>query len=105
LGADRVIDYTAEAFGEIASGFDVVIDTIGGAIVERSYGILRPGGRLVTLGAPPSQETAGQYGVEAMFFVVWPDRAQLAYLAQLVDDGRLWPVVAQTFPLSQARRA
>jgi NADPH:quinone reductase-like Zn-dependent oxidoreductase len=105
LGADRVIDYTAEAFDETASRFDIVVDTVGGATLERSYGVLCPGGRLVTLVAPPAQESARRYGVEAMFFIVRPDRAQLAHLAQLVDDQRLRPVVAQTFSLSQARRA
>ncbi|GAB3849192.1 NADP-dependent oxidoreductase [Dactylosporangium cerinum] len=105
LGADRVIDYTTEGFDETASRFDVVVDTVGGAILERSYGVLRPGGRLVTLGAPPAKEMANRHGVEAVFFIVRPDSAQLAHLAQLVDDGRLRPVVAQTFPLSQARQA
>lgn len=105
LGADRVIDYTAEAFDETVSGVDVVIDPVGGTTLERSYRVLRPGGRLVTLVAPPGQEMAGQYGIEVMFFIVRPHRDQLAHLAQLVDDGRLRPVVAQTFPLDQARQA
>jgi NADPH:quinone reductase-like Zn-dependent oxidoreductase len=81
------------------------MDTVGGATLERSYGVLRPGGRSVTLVTPLAEETAKRYGVEAMFFIVRPDRVQLAHLAQLVDDGNLRPVVAQTFPLSQARRA
>jgi NADPH:quinone reductase-like Zn-dependent oxidoreductase len=74
-------------------------------MLDRSYGVLRRGGRLVTLGAPPSAETADRYGVRAMFFVVRPDHDELARLAQLVDDARLQPVVSQTFPLAEGRRA
>ncbi len=105
LGAERVIDVTAEAFDQALSGVDVVLDTVGGATLERSFGVLRAGGRLVTLGGPPRQELADKYGVRAMFFVVRPDRAELEHLAHLVDDGQLQAVVSQTFPLADGRRA
>jgi NADPH:quinone reductase-like Zn-dependent oxidoreductase len=85
--------------------FDVVIDTVGGAILDASYGLLRPGGRLVTLGAPPSQERAKESGVHAMFFVVTPDPAELAQLAKLTDAGKLHAVISQTFPLRDGRKA
>jgi NADPH:quinone reductase-like Zn-dependent oxidoreductase len=86
-------------------GFDVVIDTVGGTVLDASYDLMRPGGRLVTLGAPPSQERAKESGVHAMFFVVTPDPGELARLAQLTDDGRLRAVVSQTFPLRDGRQA
>jgi NADPH:quinone reductase-like Zn-dependent oxidoreductase len=70
-----------------------------------SYGLMRSGGRLVTLGAPPSQERAKDFGVHAMFFVVTPDPGELAQLAKLVDEGRLRPVVSQSVPLRDGRRA
>lgn len=85
--------------------FDVVIDTVGGAVLDASYDSVRPGGRLVTLGAPPSADRAAALGIHAMFFVVTPDVAELGRLAGLVDDGRLAPVVSQTFGLSEGRRA
>ncbi len=72
---------------------------------EAFSGALRSGGRLVTLGAPPSQERAKDFGVHAMFFVVTPDPGELAQLAKLVDEGRLRPVVSQSFPLRDGRRA
>ncbi|MEZ0075552.1 NADP-dependent oxidoreductase [Planotetraspora sp. GP83] len=105
LGAERFIDITTEAFDETTSGLDVVLDTVGGATLERSYGVLRPGGRLVTLGAPPSSELAGKHDVNAMFFVVRPDRPELAHIATMVDGGLLRPVVSQTFPLAEGRTA
>jgi NADPH:quinone reductase-like Zn-dependent oxidoreductase len=88
-----------------ASGFDVVIDTVGGAVLEASYGLTRRGGRLVTLGAPPDAGKAAALGLRAVFFVVTPDAAELAHLAGLVDNGRLRPVLSQTFPLPEGRQA
>ena len=101
LGAQAFI-----AAGTAVPGrFDVVIDTVGGAVLEASYDLLRRGGRLVTLGAPPSPDKAAAVGARPMFFVVTPDAGELARLAGLVDDGRLRAVVSQTFPLSEGRRA
>jgi NADPH:quinone reductase-like Zn-dependent oxidoreductase len=87
------------------AGFDVVIDTVGGAVLDASYRLTRRGGRLVTLGTPPSADKAAALGVLATFFVVTPDAAELERLAELVDGGRLRPVVSQTFPLRDGRRA
>jgi NADPH:quinone reductase-like Zn-dependent oxidoreductase len=104
LGADRVLAYDSQEMPE-PGGFDVVIDTVGGGVLRASYPLLRKGGRLVTLTAPPPPELAGQYGVDVTFFVVRPDRRELAHLAELVDSGRLRPVVAGTYPLEQGRAA
>lgn len=87
------------------TGFDVVIDTVSAAASEAAWSTLRPGGRLVTLSVPPSQELAQRLGVKATFFVVTPDAAELAQLAGLTDAGRLRPVLSQQFPLSEGRRA
>jgi NADPH:quinone reductase-like Zn-dependent oxidoreductase len=105
LGAERVIDRAAEEFDQVVSGVDVVIDTVGGTTLRRSYEVVRPGGRVVTLGAPPPPDLAGRHGVQSLFFIVRPDRAQLTRLAELVDAGDLRPVVGETFPLAEARRA
>jgi NADPH:quinone reductase-like Zn-dependent oxidoreductase len=96
---------TAPTTATPASGFDVVIDTVGGAVLEASYGMTRRGGRLVTLGAPPDAGKAAALGLRAVFFVVAADGAELAHLAGLVDDGRLRPVLSQTFPLGDGRKA
>jgi NADPH:quinone reductase-like Zn-dependent oxidoreductase len=105
LGAERVVDYEREAFDSGDRSYDVVLDTVGGDTLERSFGVLRRGGRLVTLQAPPSQERARQAGVTAVFFIVTPDAGELASLARLVDDGRLEVLVAGQFPLSAGRAA
>ena len=95
----------AAAGTPLPGDFDVVIDTVGGAVLDASYDLLRRGGRLVTLGAPPSQDRAAARGAHAMFFVVTPDAAELTKLAGLVDEGRLRAVISQTFPVSDGRHA
>jgi NADPH:quinone reductase-like Zn-dependent oxidoreductase len=84
---------------------DVVIDTVGGAVLADSYRQLRPGWRLITLGAAPDQDLAARHDVQASFFVVARDQAELARLTRMVDEGRLRAVVAETFPLSDGQRA
>ena len=105
FGARRVIDVRTEAFDEEGASYDVVIDTVGGETLDRSFSVLRRGGRLVTLSAPPPAGRAHEYGVTAVFFVVAPNRDQLAQLAALVDAGQLHVQIAQTFPLAQGREA
>jgi NADPH:quinone reductase-like Zn-dependent oxidoreductase len=104
FGARRVIDVRSEAF-ETTGPYDVVIDTVGGQTLDRSFGVLRRGGRLVTLSAPPPAKKADEYGVTATFFIVGPNRDQLTELAALVDGGRLHVQIAQTFPLDLGREA
>ncbi|HEY0240869.1 MAG TPA: NADP-dependent oxidoreductase [Friedmanniella sp.] len=105
LGAERVVDYEHQAFDEGGRAFDVVLDTVGGETLDRSFDVLRPGGRLVTLQAPPSEERARAAGVEAIFFIVSPDRAELTALAELVDSDGLEVLVAAEFPLAAGRAA
>jgi NADPH:quinone reductase-like Zn-dependent oxidoreductase len=103
-GAHRVIDVRTEA-DETGAGYDVVIDTVGGQTLERSFGVLRRGGRLVTLSAPPPDGRADEFGVTATFFIVRPNRNQLDELAALVDGERLHVAIAQTFGLDEGREA
>jgi len=100
-GAGDAAGYKAVA----PDGFDVVLDTVGGAVLDASYGLTRRGGRLVTLSAPPSADKAAALGVHAIFFIVTPDAAELATLAGLVDEGKLRPVVSQVFRLRDGRQA
>ncbi|MET3422145.1 NADPH:quinone reductase-like Zn-dependent oxidoreductase [Actinoplanes tereljensis] len=105
LGATEFLDYTTHRFDEELAPVDVVLDAVGGDTLSRSYGVLSPGGRLVTLAAPPDQEKASQHNIHAYFFVVTPDQQELTHLATLVDEGTLRPIVARTVPLSEAPSA
>ncbi len=104
-GATRVIDTRTQAFDETQDRYDVVIDTVGGDALGRAFSVLRRGGRLITLSAPPPDGMAEEFGVQATFFIVTPDRDQLVRLAGLVDSGRLDVTIADIFPLEQGREA
>jgi NADPH:quinone reductase-like Zn-dependent oxidoreductase len=105
LGAEQFISIDAPDGTETPGGFDVVIDTVGGKVLDASYGLLREGGRLVTLGAPPDQALAAEHGIRATFFIVGHDVDGLAKLAELSDAGRLRPLLSQTFRLAEGRSA
>src|SRR5215813_14031986 len=103
LGADEVIDYRAERFEDVVRDVDVVFDTVGGETLERSWGVLKPGGRLVTVAASGEQTTDER--IRAAYFIVEPSQTQLAEIARLLDGGTLRPVVGAVFPLAEARQA
>lgn len=103
LGADEVIDYRAERFEEHVRGVDAVFDTVGGDTLRRSWGVLRPGGRLVTIAA--SEEGSQDERTRAAFFIVEPRRAELEDVARLIDSGEVRPVVGAEFPLTDGMLA
>jgi len=103
LGADEVIDYRAERFDDVVRDVDVVFDTVGGETLERSWGVLKPGGKLVTVAA--SGERTSDERIRAAYFIVEPSRTQLAEIARLIDGGALRPIVGAVFPLVEARQA
>jgi NADPH:quinone reductase-like Zn-dependent oxidoreductase len=94
LGAEELIDYTKTRFEEKVRDIDVVFDTTGGDTLERSRGVLKPGGRLVTVAS------AALTGAE--FFIVEPNRNQLKELTNLLETGRLRTVVDTVIPLAEA---
>jgi NADPH:quinone reductase-like Zn-dependent oxidoreductase len=103
LGADEVIDYRTTRFEVVARDVDVVFDTVGGETLERSWGVLKDRGKLVTV-ATQSQGTPDPRSREA-FMLVRADGAQLARIARLIDTGELKVFLGRAFPLSQAREA
>ncbi|MER8098483.1 NADP-dependent oxidoreductase [Streptomyces goshikiensis] len=106
LGADQVIDYRTEKFDEVVSDVDVVLDTIGGETQERSFGVLKSGGTLVSIVAVPDAEAKkARWNVEARSFFMRPQGEQLAHLASLVESGQLRPIVETVFPLDEASEA
>jgi NADPH:quinone reductase-like Zn-dependent oxidoreductase len=103
LGADEVIDYQATRFEEVVREIDVVFDTVGGETLERSWGVLKPGGRLVTIAA--SGEQTADERARSAFFIVEPSRSQLEEIAWLINSGAICPIVGSVFPLAEARQA
>ncbi|MEU3740022.1 NADP-dependent oxidoreductase [Streptomyces sp. NPDC032198] len=98
LGAHAFVDLQADKLEGIGD-VDVVFDVIGGAILERSTALVRPGGTLVTIAEPVSIHPRDG---RAVFFVVEPDRDRLSDLAQRVRDGRLKPIIGDVRPLNEA---
>lgn len=105
IGADVTIDYRNEKFEEIAKDVDVVLDTIGGETRERSWQTLKPGGMLVSIVGGPSQERAAAAKVRAAGILVQPNSEQLTQIAELIDSGKLKPIVTHRMPLADAAKA
>ena len=83
LGAEQVIDYRAVPFEENVSGMDVVFDTVGGDTLQRSWGVLKPGGRMITIAA--DSETTTDNRVKQAFLIVEPNHEQFEGL--VLTDG------------------
>lgn len=105
LGADEVIDVQEARFDERVKEVDVVIDTVGGEIIDRSFELLKAGGALISSVAMPDQGKAARYHVRAAFFLVKVTTAGLGKLADLLDSGQLRTNVGEVLPLSKARIA
>jgi NADPH:quinone reductase-like Zn-dependent oxidoreductase len=103
LGAEQVIDYRATRFEDAVRDVDVVFDTVGGETLERSWAVLKPGGKLVTIAAGGAH--ADEQRVRDAFMLVRADGCQLKQIAKLIDAGELRVFVEATFPLAKAREA
>lgn len=105
LGADEVVDRGTTKFEDAAGRVDLVFDTVGGDLIPRSRSVLGVGGRLVTIAEEPAADWAGDSGATAEYFIVQPNREQLAEITSMVEAGRLLPSEVHAFPLAEARAA
>jgi NADPH:quinone reductase-like Zn-dependent oxidoreductase len=129
LGADIVIDYTKQDFSQILSGYDLVLDSLGGQNLMKSLTVLKPGGLAIGVAGPPDagfakqlgapkpfelvlsflsrkvRRAAKKLGVRYSFFFMRADGAQLGKLAALYDAGHLRPVLDRTFAFDQTLEA
>jgi NADPH:quinone reductase-like Zn-dependent oxidoreductase len=105
LGAETVIDYTTTPFEQVAQDMDLVLDTIGGETLNRSIGVVKRGGTLVSLLERPSPEQARARGIRAMNNAALPTNATLEAIAQLIIEGQVRPTIARIFALHEARQA
>jgi NADPH:quinone reductase-like Zn-dependent oxidoreductase len=129
LGADIVIDYASEDFSTELSGYDFVLDSLGGQNLTKSMHILRRGGIAVGIAGPPTPAFAEQIGLNPVlrlaigalsskvrrqarklgvtyeFLFMRADGEQLRAIAQLVDAGAIRPIVGATFPFDEAPTA
>ncbi|MCF5706420.1 zinc-binding dehydrogenase [Pseudomonas syringae] len=105
LGVDRAIDYKAERFEDICKNFDLVIDLIGGETQSRSWQVLGEGGRLVSTLEMPDAHHPQAEGKTGTRFIADPRGHELTEMAGYVDAGEVSVVIAETFPLEQAKAA
>ncbi|MBN3510309.1 NADP-dependent oxidoreductase [Mycolicibacterium nivoides] len=129
LGADVVIDYTAQDFSQVLSDYDLVVDSVGGENLMKSLTVLKPGGRAIGVTGPPDagfakqlgapkpfefvlsflsrkvRRAARKLGVRYSFFFMHASGTQLRELAALYEAGHLRPVIDSTFPFDQTLEA
>ncbi|MBS0290238.1 MAG: NADP-dependent oxidoreductase [Proteobacteria bacterium] len=105
LGADLVIDYSQEDFTTLCQNYDMVLDPLGGEVQSRSLKCLKKGGTLVTIVNLTCQEAAKKVGVTALHTLVRPDGDRLAQIANLIDAGKIKPLIAQILTSSEIQAA
>lgn len=105
LGADVVIDYKTTRFETVAKDVDLVLDLVGGETQQRSFGVIKSGGYLVSAVQPPSTEEAGRRKIHAVIMHMQASTSNLKQLGELLDAGTIRTVVTETYPLSQAAEA
>jgi|ERR1051326_661318 NADPH:quinone reductase-like Zn-dependent oxidoreductase len=103
LGADQVIDYQTTKFEHVMCDVDVIFDTVGGETLERSWPLVKPGGKVITIAA--QNEGATEQRIRDAFMLVEANSSQLTEIAKLIDAGVLRVFVAQTFSLNEAVEA
>ncbi len=106
LGADQVIDYRAEDFTKLVSGVDCVFDTVGGDVTQKSFAVLKPGGRaaFIASGAKaPMPE--GRSDVRSLRPAVGRGRPYLERIMQLLTAGAVHVPEVKLYDLSQAQEA
>ncbi len=129
LGADEVIDYKKQEFETVLRDYDVVLGTVRGNALEKSLGILKPNGTVVSLIGPPDAAFARARGMNPVlvmvfgflsrkiirqakkrdvaysFLFVHPDGGQLAEIGELLKAGRIRPIIDKVFPFDDAKAA
>ncbi len=104
LGADEVIDYTQEDFSTLEN-LDIVFDTIGGEVLEKSWATLKKGGSLVSIVEVPDEDVAIKHEVHANFCFGQANFEQLSKITSLIDSGNLKVVLAYVFQLEEVAKA
>jgi NADPH:quinone reductase-like Zn-dependent oxidoreductase len=105
LGADEVVDYTKTDFSEALHDFDLVLDTVGGEVYQKSFKVLKKGGTLISLLEQTDKALAREAGVKAEYVFLQPDRKRLGMIAELLQLGDIKPVVGTVLPLEEVKKA
>ena len=129
LGADVVIDYKKDDFEKILSGYDVVLNSQDAKTLEKSLGVLKPGGQLISISGPPDpafakelglnlflklvmrllsrriRKKAKRLGIRYSFLFMRAQGQQLSEITSLIESGVIRPVVDKVFPFEKTGEA
>ncbi len=105
LGADEVIDYNKEDFTKLVSGCDAVFDTVGGDVAEKSFAVLKSGGRAAFIASGMEAPKPNRQDVTALRPPVPRSRAAMERVGQLISTGAVRPPEIKLYRLSQAADA
>jgi len=105
LGADRIIDYNAQDFTTAVSGCDAVFDTVGGDVSQRSFAVLKPGGRAAFIASGAQAPKPSRGDVRSLRPNVARDRPHLDRIVALLAAGTIRPPEVKLFQLSEAAAA
>ena len=122
LGADRVIAYDKENYLDAGGSYDIVYDTLGGAVTVDSFKVIKRGGVVLSLSGPPDRDfprrigagfviraavwfmsrkvyaAAAKAGASYCWYLTEPSSRQLAEIATLIESGAIKPVIDREFP-------
>jgi NADPH:quinone reductase-like Zn-dependent oxidoreductase len=102
IGADEIIDYTTTDFTKVVSNVDAVFETVGGAVADKSFEVIRPGGRAAFIGSGPQAPPSPRPDVRSLRPDVKRDRPHLERIVQLVESGAVRPPEITIYPLAEA---
>lgn len=129
LGADEIINYKTEKFEKKLKNYDAVFDTLGGEILEKSFEVIKGGGKLVSVSGLPNARFGKEYGsgffktllfsaasykltklekkhnVQYSFLFMKPSGEQLRIIANFIETGKIKPIIDQVFPFEDAQKA
>jgi len=129
LGADVVIDYKTQDFEKVLSGYDVVLNSLDGDTLQKSLGVLKPGGKLISISGPPDLDFAREqdlnwllrqvmrllsFGIRRKakgrqisysFLFMRANGGQLSQITSLIEAGIIRPVMDRVFPFEATNEA
>ncbi|MGO6984287.1 NADP-dependent oxidoreductase [Rhizobium leguminosarum] len=129
LGADVVIDYKTQDFEKILSGYDLVLNSQDAKTLDKSFGVLKPGGQLISISGPPDPAFAKELGLNLIlklilrllsrgvrkkakglgirysFLFMRADGQQLGEITSLIESGAIRPIVDKVFPFAKTGEA
>lgn len=129
LGADQIINYRKENFEQLLEGYDAVLDTLGGDVLKKSFQVLKPGGKIVSVSGLPNAQFGKEAGLGWLktmllslvshkltalekktqtsyrFLFMKPSGAQLREIKDLLEKKHIIPVIDQVFEFAEAPQA